>query len=460
MALAVFSLLSIVDYANPNECPENARYILSAISQGLAAILALVFTITLVVSQMTRRYTAMDKIIFRRGTIFLMLVFGTGIILPLFALKFGWFCVGINSSIALAGFCVFSLLPFLKDINSVLKYDIGIANLDEEIMEAIELGYEPKAKNKIMELNKIGKDAVGEFRKDAVRNILNPLSGIGKKSAGKRFEDATSLVVRGLREIGIGSIKDDMFPEIDEITEITEIAVMGLKDIGVEAAKNRSEELSGVVQEAIDGLKDIGTKAAENRFVRTTINAVRGLKDVFMELRDSTELIDKKDKLTVLINKHGKYNAVNGVWCLGAFVTEYIPERVDFVIQNLKEIEYLFSWDNVPGTDSERLLRFLRDDLDIGWAENAEISKSDDGKTIRIYKDENSAEMMIDEKKEKATLEISDGKTHNLKVKKEDEKLNIYEVMKYEKGCIKDYIKDYPNLKSALEKFKKRYNEG
>ena len=87
---------------------------------------------------------------------------------------------------------------------------------------------------------------------------------------------------------------------------------------------------------------------------------------------------------------------------------------------------YLFSWDDVPGNDSVRLLRYLQTDHDIDWAENAEISKSDDGKTIHIFKDENSAEIMIDEKKEKATLKISDGGTYDLKVKKENNKLNIY----------------------------------
>jgi len=86
---------------------------------------------------------------------------------------------------------------------------------------------------------------------------------------------------------------------------------------------------------------------------------------------------------------------------------------------------YLFSWDNAPGNHSEKLLRFLREDCDVGWAENAEIRKSDDGKTIRIFKDENSAELII-ETKEKAILKISDGRTHFLKVKKEDGKLYIY----------------------------------
>jgi len=95
----------------------------------------------------------------------------------------------------------------------------------------------------------------------------------------------------------------------------------------------------------------------------------------------------------------------------------------------LKEIEnqYLFSWDTVPGNDSDIFLKFLRNDLDIDWTQNAEISKSDDDKTICIIKDESSAEIVIDEKKEKATLKISDGRTCSLQVKKEGVKLNIYE---------------------------------
>ena len=104
-----------------------------------------------------------------------------------------------------------------------------------------------------------------------------------------------------------------------------------------------------------------------------------------------------------------------------------IPKTVlGYEVNIQKHEKYLFCWDNVPGNDIKILLRFLRDDLDIDWSENAEIRKSGDGKTIRIFKDENSAEIMIDEKEEKATLKVSDGRTHDLKVKKENGKLNIY----------------------------------
>ena len=86
---------------------------------------------------------------------------------------------------------------------------------------------------------------------------------------------------------------------------------------------------------------------------------------------------------------------------------------------------YLFSWDNVPGNDSKKLLRYLHDDHDIIWAESAEIRKSDDGKTLHIFEDENSIEMVIDDMGEKVTLKISDVRTHNLKIKKEKGRLNI-----------------------------------
>lgn len=68
-------------------------------------------------------------------------------------------------------------------------------------------------------------------------------------------------------------------------------------------------------------------------------------------------------------------------------------------------------------------------DLDIGWAEKAKILKAYDEKTIRIFKDEKSAEIMMDETKEKATLKVSDKKKIiDLKVKREDGKRNIYYV--------------------------------
>nr|QNO49523.1 hypothetical protein FBKNMHLG_00042 [Methanosarcinales archaeon ANME-2c ERB4] len=101
--------------------------------------------------------------------------------------------------------------------------------------------------------------------------------------------------------------------------------------------------------------------------------------------------------------------------------------RLENIIENINSVKgYLFSWDDVPGNDGKRLLKYLRDYYNIGWTESAEIRKSDDGETIHIFEGANSAKIKIDEGGEKATLMISDGIAHDLIVKKENDKLNIY----------------------------------
>ena len=107
--------------------------------------------------------------------------------------------------------------------------------------------------------------------------------------------------------------------------------------------------------------------------------------------------------------------------------------------------QYLFNWSDVPGNDSEILLKFLWDDLNIGWAGNAEIVKSEEGNTIRIFKYGNSAEIKLDVPN--ATLTTSDGGSLDLKVKEENGTLRIYR-WQFEKQRILLKIKvadDAPN---------------
>ena len=108
---------------------------------------------------------------------------------------------------------------------------------------------------------------------------------------------------------------------------------------------------------------------------------------------------------------------------------ETVEKKIKAIIDENEGIEsYLFSWDNVPGNDSKRLLKFLVTDLHIDWAKWPEISKTDDGKIIHIFEDE-LVEIMIYEKVKTATLKICNGgprKTRELTVKKENDKRNIY----------------------------------
>ena len=90
---------------------------------------------------------------------------------------------------------------------------------------------------------------------------------------------------------------------------------------------------------------------------------------------------------------------------------------------------YLFNWDNVPGNDSEMLLKFLKDDLGIKWLENVTISKYNHDTIINITAGEHSAEIIMDERKKNAKLKIDNSRTYVLEVKKEGDELNVYQIV-------------------------------
>ncbi|NQE53243.1 hypothetical protein C5S29_06585 [ANME-1 cluster archaeon GoMg3.2] len=96
-----------------------------------------------------------------------------------------------------------------------------------------------------------------------------------------------------------------------------------------------------------------------------------------------------------------------------------------------EECRYLFNWSRVPGnateTDNEKVIRFLVDVLDLGWAENATITKSADEMSINITDDGNTATITIDANKKTATVKVGDEIIYVLEVRIEDDTLNIYD---------------------------------
>ena len=137
---------------------------------------------------------------------------------------------------------------------------------------------------------------------------------------------------------------------------------------------------------------------------------------------------------------------------------ESARSAVDKLTESQNGGKCLFGWDDIPGKDSEKLVSYLREDRDIGWVVSTNIRKSDDGKAIHISEDENLIKITIDDKKEKGTLEIGNARICDLKVKKENDKLNIYGVKSY-----KDMYRIYmvsENYKSGLNVVKDLLRRG
>lgn len=125
---------------DPNIYQESIRsmlsarnYILSSISQGLAAIFAIVFTITLVMAQISSRYSIrITNIVFSRTTLFMMCLYAVGIIIPLLVMrsqseKLLYLCI------IWAVVCILLLIPYFLYLKERLNLKYYIKYLLEEI---------------------------------------------------------------------------------------------------------------------------------------------------------------------------------------------------------------------------------------------------------------------------------------------------------------------------------------
>ena len=124
--------------------------------------------------------------------------------------------------------------------------------------------------------------------------------------------------------------------------------------------------------------------------------------------------------------------------------------------------KYLFSWDDIPGNDGGRLRDFLTDTLEISWAKNPEIKKSDDSKTITVTQGENSLALKLNKEKNIVTLETDAGKTREYLLKEENGKLNIYDKeaidvwKEYTKILNEEYSDSYKK-KNELRRIRKKF---
>jgi len=91
----------------------------------------------------------------------------------------------------------------------------------------------------------------------------------------------------------------------------------------------------------------------------------------------------------------------------------------------VRKTDFIFNWDNIEKSESEKknLRKFLSDELNIDWVDNADIKKIDNGMSIEISKEEDTAKIIIDKK---AVLRFNDGRTYSLMAKEENGNINIY----------------------------------
>ncbi|MDG6995947.1 MAG: type II/IV secretion system ATPase subunit [Nitrososphaerota archaeon] len=105
----------------------------------------------------------------------------------------------------------------------------------------------------------------------------------------------------------------------------------------------------------------------------------------------------------------------------GASSIKYVPDIIRNQT-NLLEEEYMFTWENVPGNESKKLVHVLRDWFDVKFGvddEEANTKKNDEDNLLLISdQKENSAEISLEA--EKAVLKVNGENVRELAVKKNE----------------------------------------
>ncbi|MCK4733062.1 MAG: DUF2254 domain-containing protein [Methanophagales archaeon] len=311
--------------------PTSARYMLSALVQSQAAIIAIVVSLTLIAVQHTASaYSPRVIRIFRNNPDMWILLglYGFSIFYGLLVLKMirgaedtsqimissisleayisTVYALGISTFAILCLYIwnIMSLLtpetiikrlkneitkgnllnskedpiqPIVDIVHgSIMKYDIettrvGLKAVTEQVIKIIG----PDDAEKISErfcghLTRVGRLAISKLDEESAIEVIKNLGIFGKSAAEKRLEDATTQVVVSLEEVGKSAAEKGL-------EDATREAVMFLGEVGVAAAK---QDLKDVTSRAVTSLEEVGKSAAEKRLDGATKQAAMCLGNV------------------------------------------------------------------------------------------------------------------------------------------------------------------------------------
>lgn len=137
--ILLFLAVEIVFISLPMGTHTDIQYLLSAMSQALAALFALVFTIVLVVSQMAsvHSHRLVDSV-FGRETKIYMAFFAMAVIVPFVALKTQYYrkvFVWVSGTLAIV--CIVYLIPFMLSVKENLKIESLLINISKRSVSKV-----------------------------------------------------------------------------------------------------------------------------------------------------------------------------------------------------------------------------------------------------------------------------------------------------------------------------------
>ncbi|NJD53487.1 MAG: DUF2254 domain-containing protein [Candidatus Methanoperedens sp.] len=358
IAVGAGLLVAIVSYFLPLPQIDATLYLLSTISQGLAAIFTLIFTITIFGSQMMRKFTAMDKMIDNKWAIILMIIFSIGIILPMMQLRTDEDLLHLNLldtaqlslsiDLGIATFCVLAIIPYLMRVNRIMKYEGGVSILNNEISEAFYSNQELKASNNVKELAELCISSADEMLEDKTIEIIDNLREIGLKAIDKGWRDTAQKSKDELEKIGMKTTEKELDGK-DHIYSPIKKVLMALKEIEVEAMDTKLKHWKmDITKSTIERLSEIGVQSIDRDLSKSTISeALLGLSEIGVRVAKIPYMIDiVLDGLERIADQAYKKDSdkfenpiedsLKFLWVICSFEMKYWPDYATENIYRLK----------------------------------------------------------------------------------------------------------------------------
>jgi len=102
-------------------------------------------------------------------------------------------------------------------------------------------------------------------------------------------------------------------------------------------------------------------------------------------------------------------------------------EVISGICKTLLQEQYLFSWDEIPGSDTGKFVDFIKQKYVVNWINGNNIDKLDDYRTIKVIDGNNFLSLILNDEKTQVSLIMDNGRTDKFIVKTENSKLNVYQ---------------------------------
>jgi hypothetical protein len=173
-------------------------YLLSALAQSMAAIFALVFTILLVITQLSSTYShRIPSILIDRITLIYMFIFISAIVITLWSIIMAEKIYWVKISISLSILCVYALIPFFLRFRELLNPEYLLLKLNEAAQNKIKSNAinEPEEIKMIEDITLKASDLRDYEALKLGAEILSNLSFLAAQQIGNEYKNINTKLI-------------------------------------------------------------------------------------------------------------------------------------------------------------------------------------------------------------------------------------------------------------------------